>query len=940
MPDDTIAEPDSSTTGTVARRVHVLGGGLAGMAAAFHLVRSANAEDKNGETCEVILYEGEPRLGGKARSHEVVGLRSKKSILTDKGYHVFPYWYWDLWQLLRDADLYDSVEDERRTPGDPKRAANETRFTDPDDDASRDYALISIDDGEVRVVETSFRGIPFLGWIRDRVGRRAVRTPRQLLPIIRKIRGSALVLFVMLGLIGSWPERLRRRTLEDHLSGRWYAGETTRGRVREIVLKALANPSYDASAFTTANTFRRWVPVYFKANWRACTGPLENKLMKPFEHELCRRGVTIKKLRRIEHITVDGDRIVDFTVTNLDTTQRVRTEDVAGQHADQQTDRIDLSEGAGQTTQIALTGDHADDRVILALPHRVLAGDGFITWNGPNQLGRQAQRAIQNLNYLPAAPMASLDLYFEELPTINGKELPRSHFSLVNSNFAITGFAASRVWDEWHCSQPTKHFVQFVCSDAETLRHLPKEDAVELLVNEIADFIPSLKRLEPRPTDDPAERTVEIVEAVYCLNDGPSSEVTKNEAGSWERRPTVDIELDNARLAGDFCLCPVDVASMEAAVSTGIAAALSLDGDRSEDNATSGATRSGRRARQTKSNDDRNEGTRVKRGGLHQNGVARPIRADLPTSVRNLYRLLYGFAVVGGAISFVANAIIRILAAPHTIARRMVLANLLGQPELRRTRDMAMMVVGALAPVVGIATVLILRSLAEPASAWHSNPVAPGFRPDGELAWLSSSQWLWIGCVLLYLMLMIGAVPARRFPPPSRGIAGGMILAGAGYGLLPLVTCDSACGWGNQRIDALLAAFVLLVIAGGALVSCGTAVIDLEYRKRLNLVRTTAKVVLGLLVVGTLAMVGQWFVGSFTSRAGRLPLELAVLLIGLLWFAGLSIYLLLRKQKEAQTDLIRGPLAGQRELNEEADAVGPGQAAGGRDAIAAAAQAE
>ena len=112
------------------------------------------------------------------------------------------------------------------------------------------------------------------------------------------------------------PERLlddgdlRRRTLEDHLANRWYAGETTRARVREIVLKALANPSYDASAFTTANTFRRWIPVFLKANWRACRGLLQDEIMEPFRAKLEEQQVEVRLGERVKHVEVDGDRLV------------------------------------------------------------------------------------------------------------------------------------------------------------------------------------------------------------------------------------------------------------------------------------------------------------------------------------------------------------------------------------------------------------------------------------------------------------------------------------------------------------------------------------------------------------------------------------------------------------------------------------------------------
>ena len=44
--------------GSAARRVAVIGGGISGMGAAYHLAESAH----------VVLFEAEPRLGGHART--------------------------------------------------------------------------------------------------------------------------------------------------------------------------------------------------------------------------------------------------------------------------------------------------------------------------------------------------------------------------------------------------------------------------------------------------------------------------------------------------------------------------------------------------------------------------------------------------------------------------------------------------------------------------------------------------------------------------------------------------------------------------------------------------------------------------------------------------------------------------------------------------------
>ncbi len=73
--------------------ITIVGGGLAGMAAAHSLLERG---------CKVTIYEGSDRLGGKAGSSIVDG------VYEDHGYHVFPPWYLNIWQLLNKINAADN----------------------------------------------------------------------------------------------------------------------------------------------------------------------------------------------------------------------------------------------------------------------------------------------------------------------------------------------------------------------------------------------------------------------------------------------------------------------------------------------------------------------------------------------------------------------------------------------------------------------------------------------------------------------------------------------------------------------------------------------------------------------------------------------------------------------------------------------------------------
>src|SRR5215217_4531567 len=70
--------------------VTVVGGGLAGMVTALRLLERGY---------EVSLYESNVRLGGKA------GANKNGGDYNDHGYHIFPAWYVNTWQLVKELDI-------------------------------------------------------------------------------------------------------------------------------------------------------------------------------------------------------------------------------------------------------------------------------------------------------------------------------------------------------------------------------------------------------------------------------------------------------------------------------------------------------------------------------------------------------------------------------------------------------------------------------------------------------------------------------------------------------------------------------------------------------------------------------------------------------------------------------------------------------------------
>src|SRR5580693_10160934 len=77
-------------------KVAVVGGGLAGMVAAWKLLESG---------CNVTIFEASGRWGGKAGATESGGE------FEEHGYHIFPAWYRNIWQIVDELGLRESFRD-------------------------------------------------------------------------------------------------------------------------------------------------------------------------------------------------------------------------------------------------------------------------------------------------------------------------------------------------------------------------------------------------------------------------------------------------------------------------------------------------------------------------------------------------------------------------------------------------------------------------------------------------------------------------------------------------------------------------------------------------------------------------------------------------------------------------------------------------------------
>ncbi len=500
----------------MTREVTVIGGGLAGLTAALRLAGTGR---------EVTVYDSREVLGGKARSIDAAADPATApfhpyhpdrdlSWLTptvDKGYHIFPAWYWELWHLVEEVGAGDNFYPRRRADGTDPKAGGYALFMPPLEDLS--------------FRETDAAGPATR---RSRTANMKTLIPRQWWRLWEWGPPLSMVLTAV-GLAASSGRTVETMTVPDFISTRWYNGDARASVLQDMIVKALANPSKHTSAYTMRQMFRRWIPTVTSGNsWTPCRGPLQTCLIDPI-------------------VAACRDSGVAFQTDGLARLQRAPSGDIAALHF-----------ASGRVV------DTADHDVVLAVPPDVLLD---VIRTTPDLLG---VRELGRLTHLRTAPMGALDLYFVDPATVDDypPELTREaftdrHFSLIESEFGLTGFPISDMpgWEP-HLGGAPGLVLQFVCGNVLDIHELPVDRFARLLIDEIAEYLGF----------DPHRHLLGCVAL-------PSSheQLTMNDAGTWDKRPPADIkEIPNLFLAGDYVKLSVDVAGMEAAVESGANAARAI----------------------------------------------------------------------------------------------------------------------------------------------------------------------------------------------------------------------------------------------------------------------------------------------------------------------------------------------------------------------------
>jgi Flavin containing amine oxidoreductase len=272
-------------------------------------------------------------------------------------------------------------------------------------------------------------------------------------------------------------------------------------------------------------------------------GSLQQRIIDPLEARLVALGCTIHKQASLQRVVIEGARVSALELRRADFDW--------DQHQVVITDK--------------LVTPAPFDHLILAVPPNALGHLADAGTPGQN-LSALMPRLAHAGKRLPSEPIAVMDLYFKRrIPGI-----PRENVAVTDSDCYFSIIDISQLW-----SGPEMKGITALTLAASDYWALPSDDDrvnAHHMVLELARYVPGFKA--GAAWGDP-DCDIDWQRSRFHSNE--DDVIFVNQVGSWEYRPeTHDGQVENLFFAGDFCRNSVDMATVEAAVTSGINAAAAL----------------------------------------------------------------------------------------------------------------------------------------------------------------------------------------------------------------------------------------------------------------------------------------------------------------------------------------------------------------------------
>jgi len=227
------------------------------------------------------------------------------------------------------------------------------------------------------------------------------------------------------------------------------------------------------------------------------------------------------------------------------------------------------------------TGDTAHDFEFVVLAVRPEALYPLVMGGHDSLPGKRIVDDVPNLAQLYqlwAAPIPVVDLYLKT----KLKDFPCEHIGLADSKYDLTVLDFSQLWENQTFAGTA---LVIAASDAAALPSIDPKVQGYMIISELHRLMPLF-----RPGKYWGDPDSDIDWDCTSFRDNKDYPLFINDIGSWEWRPQAAYPtLPNIYFAGDFCQTDVDMATMEAAVQSGILAARAIQADdATRNNATRG----------------------------------------------------------------------------------------------------------------------------------------------------------------------------------------------------------------------------------------------------------------------------------------------------------------------------------------------------------------
>jgi NAD(P)-binding Rossmann-like domain/Flavin containing amine oxidoreductase len=332
-------------------------------------------------------------------------------------------------------------------------------------------------------------------------------------------------------------------SVHGFLSSRGYMTDEAAKLHALTLARAFACPSFLSDARTYRHFEEMSVRQPTPMMW-LLKGNSQQFLFEPFEQHLQKRvreaqakglgaALRIDLLSRIKKLHLQNNRITGLDVEKLKSSPT-----------------IDLGGEAAVTERYSapVKGD-----VIVTIPPKALSKlvDLDVYSAAPR---------LKNLRRLYSLPMASFDIYFKKkLPNI-----PKGVVLLLDSRHELSFVDTSQLWPQDPATNVTA--LNVVLSDFRIFSDWRGEEEIEAIKNYVFD---DLKNYIQFDDDD--------IDHERChFQTNTEEELFLNEVGSWEFRPETTCEIPNLFIAGDYCRTPIDVVTIESAVTSGLMAAETI----------------------------------------------------------------------------------------------------------------------------------------------------------------------------------------------------------------------------------------------------------------------------------------------------------------------------------------------------------------------------